>query len=100
MKKGFSSSSSICVSALLTISVGSSVWAIWVRYAKASLFSWYPAWIVVSTAFWSLSVSVTLWVLRFGVAVCCFGFSASRELLLVCVIRILFDEVFSMGLIC
>lgn len=70
MKNGFSSASSIFSNALLITSVGSSDAAIEAKYAKASLFSWYPAAIVVSTAFWSLDVSCTLRQYLFAILFC------------------------------
>ena len=47
---GFSSNSSILCNALLIIMVGSSVMVILLKNSNASLFSWYPDAIAVSTA--------------------------------------------------
>ena len=50
MNNGFSSNSSILCKALLIIVVGSSVVVLLLKNSNASLFSWYPAEIAVSTA--------------------------------------------------
>lgn len=58
MNMGLSWSSSIFWSAFCMIASGSSFAAMVVRSSKASLFSWYPAVMVVSTAFWSFCLSL------------------------------------------
>ncbi len=55
MNIGLSCSSSILSSAKFMIVIGSLVSLFWLRYSKASLFSWYPAAIVAWIALWSFS---------------------------------------------